>query len=39
MPRYDMLFQDVGIIWYKNPPEYFHDKSLPVYSYEVFIGN
>jgi len=26
---YDLLFQDVDIVWYKNPLDYFHDKSLP----------
>lgn len=36
MLGYDMLFQDVDIIWYRNPLEYFRDKSLPGYNYDVF---
>ena len=23
----DILFQDVDIVWYRNPVDYFHDKS------------
>ena len=26
---YDLLFQDADVVWYKNPLDYFHDKSLP----------
>ena len=26
---YNILFQDADVVWYKNPLEYFHDKSLP----------
>mmetsp|Transcript_34868 Transcript_34868/g.73542 ORF Transcript_34868/g.73542 Transcript_34868/m.73542 type:complete len:617 (+) Transcript_34868:69-1919(+) len=26
---HDLLFQDVDVVWYKDPLEYFHDKSLP----------
>jgi len=26
---YDLLFQDVDVVWYKNPLDYFHDESLP----------
>jgi len=26
---YNLLFQDADIVWYKNPLEYFHDKSIP----------
>ena len=25
---YDVLFQDADVVWYKNPLDYFHDKSL-----------
>ena len=25
---YDVLFQDADLVWYKNPLDYFHDKSL-----------
>jgi hypothetical protein len=27
MLGYDMLFQDVDIVWYKNPLDYFHNTS------------
>ena len=36
MLGYDLLFQDVDIVWYRNPLEYFFDKSLPAYNYDVF---
>lgn len=36
MLGYDFLFQDVDIIWYRNPLEYFFDKSLPAYGYDIF---
>ncbi|KAL7539259.1 hypothetical protein ACHAXR_010753 [Thalassiosira sp. AJA248-18] len=26
---YDLLFQDADVVWYKDPLDYFHDKSLP----------
>jgi Nucleotide-diphospho-sugar transferase len=26
MLGYDVLFQDVDIVWYRNPIQYFHDK-------------
>jgi len=26
---YNLLFQDADIVWYKNPLDYFHDKSIP----------
>ena len=26
---YDLLFQDVDVVWYKNPLDFFHDKALP----------
>ena len=26
---YDLLFQDVDVVWYKDPLEYFHDETLP----------
>ena len=36
MLGFDFLFQDVDIIWYKNPLDYFHDESLPAHSYDAF---
>lgn len=26
---YDLLFMDVDLVWYRNPLDYFNDKSLP----------
>ena len=26
---YDLLFQDVDVVWFKSPLDFFHDKSLP----------
>jgi Nucleotide-diphospho-sugar transferase len=36
MLGFDFLFQDVDIVWYKNPLDYFHDTTLPAYNYDVF---
>ena len=36
MLGYDLLFQDVDIVWYKNPLAYFSDSSLPAHNYDVF---
>ena len=33
---YDVLFQDVDIVWYKHPFEYFHDSSSPVYNHDMY---
>ena len=33
---YDLLFQDVDIVWYKNPLEYFHDKSNDLYDFDIY---
>ena len=32
---YDVLFQDVDLVWYQNPLTYFHDKSNPNYSFDI----
>jgi hypothetical protein len=29
MLGYDILFQDVDMIWYQDPLPYFHDEKLP----------
>ena len=29
MLGFDFLFQDVDIVWFKNPLEYFNDKNNP----------
>lgn len=31
-----MLFQDVDIVWYKNPLEVFHDKNSPIHFYDMY---
>jgi hypothetical protein len=33
---YDLLFQDVDIVWYKNPLEYFHDKNNDIYDFDIY---
>ena len=27
--------QDVDLVWYKNPLEFFHDKKNPLYSFDI----
>ena len=33
---YNMLFQDVDIVWYRNPLEYFQDKNSPIYHFDIY---
>jgi len=33
--EYDVLFQDVDIVWYKDPLTYFQDKNGPYYSFDI----
>jgi len=33
---YDLLFQDVDIVWYRNPLDYFHDESNPFYNFDMY---
>lgn len=33
---YDVLFQDVDVIWYKNPLPYFHDKESADKSFDIY---
>ena len=33
---YDLLFQDVDVVWYKNPLEYFHDTSNPYHDFDMY---
>jgi len=28
---YDLLFQDVDVVWHKSPLDFFHDPSLPIF--------
>ena len=32
----DILFQDVDIVWHKNPLEFFHDESSPIYNFDTY---
>jgi hypothetical protein len=34
---YDVLFQDVDIIWYKHPFDYFLAKNSPIYSADIIL--
>ncbi|KAL7528955.1 hypothetical protein ACHAXR_004091 [Thalassiosira sp. AJA248-18] len=33
---YDMLFQDVDVIWYKDPFKFFHDTESPIANFDVY---
>ncbi len=33
---YDLLFQDVDIVWYKNPLDYFHDSNNPHHGFDMY---
>jgi len=33
---FDILFQDVDIVWYKNPLIWFHDTSNPHYGFDMY---
>jgi len=36
MLGYDFLFQDVDIVWFKNPLEYFTDPNNPAHQFDIF---
>jgi len=36
MLGHDILFQDVDVIWYKNPLEWFHDANNPHYHFDMY---
>mmetsp|Transcript_5502 Transcript_5502/g.15925 ORF Transcript_5502/g.15925 Transcript_5502/m.15925 type:complete len:682 (-) Transcript_5502:710-2755(-) len=36
MLGYDILFQDVDVVWYKNPLEWFHDSSSDHYHFDMY---
>ena len=36
MLGYDVLFQDVDIVWHKNPLEYFHDDGNPQAGFDTY---
>jgi len=33
---YDLLFQDVDLVWYKNPLDYFRDSSTSLYNFDMY---
>lgn len=33
---YDVLFQDVDVIWYRNALEYFHDEKSPSHGFDIY---
>jgi hypothetical protein len=33
---YDLLFQDVDMVWYKNPLEYFHDENNQFREFDMY---
>ena len=33
---YDLLFQDVDVVWYKNPLEYFHDTTNEFHEFDMY---
>ncbi len=33
---FDLLFQDVDVIWHKNPLEYFHDENNPYRNFDMY---
>jgi hypothetical protein len=33
---YDILFQDVDVIWYKDPLSWFHNASNPYYDFDMY---
>ena len=36
MTGVDFLFQDLDVVWFKDPLPYFLDKDSPVYSYDAY---
>jgi len=36
MLKVDFLFQDVDVLWYKNPLPYFHNKSSPIAHFDAY---
>ena len=35
MMGYDVLFQDVDVVWWKNPLEVFHDKKSKLFDFDI----
>lgn len=35
MLGHDVLFQDVDLVWFKNPLAFFHDKANPLYEFDM----
>jgi len=32
---YDLLFQDVDVVWYKDPLPFFHNSTSPISDFDV----
>mmetsp|Transcript_10463 Transcript_10463/g.22153 ORF Transcript_10463/g.22153 Transcript_10463/m.22153 type:complete len:643 (-) Transcript_10463:260-2188(-) len=32
---HDVLFQDVDLVWYKNPLPFFHDRTNPLHNFDI----
>lgn len=32
---HDVLFQDVDLVWYKNPLPFFHDRTTPLHNFDI----
>ncbi|CAB9514754.1 Nucleotide-diphospho-sugar transferase [Seminavis robusta] len=33
---YDVLFQDVDMVWFKDPLKYFHDENSPSHGFDIY---
>ncbi|CAB9514757.1 Nucleotide-diphospho-sugar transferase [Seminavis robusta] len=33
---YDVLFQDLDVVWFRSPLEYFHDKNSPSHGFDIY---
>jgi hypothetical protein len=36
MLGYDVLFQDVDVVWFRNPLEWFHNSTSAVYDFDIY---
>ena len=36
MLKVDFLFQDVDVMWYKNPLTFFKDKNSPIANFDAY---
>jgi len=33
---YDLLFQDVDVVWYKDPLPFFHNNTSPISHFDIY---